>query len=135
MISFYDYQAKILILDNLIKPEQTALRERLDWCNDKLAAIQTYLEGIDRDLACRCKQVDEDTVNWGDCPIRAHRGKYRDFTTINPHHWQHDDLLADVIDTYGEWSVHLMTGGRLIDRSFPTVWKAIDAWHELDKAN
>lgn len=134
MINFYDFHAMIVKLDSQIEPEQTALRERLDWCNDQLAAIQTYLIGIDRDLACRCKQVNQDVVDWGDCPIRSHRRNYRDFTNINPHHWQHDELLADIIYTYGEWTVHLLTGSRLIDKSFPTVWKAIDAWHELDKS-
>ena len=132
MIDFYDYQAKILVLDNLIKPEQTALRARLDWCNEKLAGIQTYLVGIDRDLACRCLQVTQDTIDWGDCPIRSHRAQYRDFTNLDPHHWQHDELLADIIYTYGVWTVHLLSGGRLIGKSFSTVWDAIDAWHKLD---
>lgn len=133
-MSFYDYDAMIIMLDVQIDPEQTALRARLDWCIDKLAGIQTYLIGIDRDLYCRCRQVTHDMIDWGDCPIRSHRAQYRNFTNIDPHHWQHDDLLADIIYTYGEWSVHLLSGDRLIDKSYPTVWKAIDAWHKLDEA-
>lgn len=135
MINFYDYHAKILVLDNLIKPEQTALRERLDWCNDQLAAIQTYLEGIDRDLACRCRQESPDVVDWSDCPIRAHRQNYRDFTYITRDHWQHNELLADVLREKGTWAVRLPSGDKLIDRSFSIPLDAIDAWYSLEQAS
>lgn len=54
---------------------------------------------------------------------------YRGFRRVTENEW--GMTTAFVCCDYGEWTVHLASGGRLLEKSFPTFWQAIDAYWEI----